>query len=287
MENNNVNKRPEYGVRVIPKAGKRRYELRIGSMLHTPFATEQADIDLEVTLCCSPAHTDGLVYTICFSRPRFNGKAEYNKEQWIYTKIFDIHRNLVFHADKEGKIKEVLNREEILETWAEVKQQLSDSAFGTDAGLFQTIALFEKKLETDLDAVYQQDLFFQWLCNDMYGTYKNAGTPRTTEKRIGGFIGATEITIQEEKQVLLAEEDKILIEVSGSLVPGETDLSKLNHALFLQVGATGSQELQFSYSGHYLFADRSGFFDQTTLSVSAVIDRIYNRRMIYSLNAMI
>lgn len=286
MENNHINRRL-HSLQIVPKEGKRRYELRIGSMLHTPSVTEQADIYLELTLCCSPGHADGLVYTLCFSRPQFNGMAEYNKEQWIYTKFFDIHRNLVFRTDKAGRIKEVLNREVILETWMAVKQELSAGAFSHDADLFRWMAMFEEKLTTDLDAVYRHDLFFQWLCNDTYGTYKNAGISRTTGKRFGGFIGAADITIQEEKQVLLAEEDKILIEVSGSLVPGEINFNKLNHALFLQAGATGSQELQFSYSGHYLFADRSGFFDQTTLSVGAVIDRIYNRRMIYSLNAML
>ncbi|MCD2425969.1 hypothetical protein LQ567_24510 [Niabella pedocola] len=287
MENNNEDKRPACNIRIAPKEGKRRYELRIGSMLQTPSLTEQADIDMEVTLCCSLGHAEGVVYTICFSRPRFNGMAEYNKEQWIYTKIFDIHRNLVLRVDKAGRIKEVLNREAILEAWMKVRRDLSASAFGRDTGLLHKIAAFEAKLRTDLEAVYRHDLFFQWLCNDMYGTYKNAGASRTTGKQIGGFIGATDITIAEEKQVLLAEENKILIEVSGSLVSGETDLNKLNHALFLQVGATGSQELLFSYSGHYLFADRSGFFDQTTLSVGAVVDRIYNRRLIYSLNAII
>lgn len=286
MENNRIDKNAP-GVHIKPKEGKRNYELRIGSSLHTAFLEEQADIYLEATLGCSTGYADGLVYTLCFSRPQFGSDGEYNKGQWIYTKLFDIHRNLIFRTDRRGKIKEVLNREAVLTAWAAVKQDLSDSVFGRDPGLLQKIERFEGKLQTDLTGVYQRDLFFQWLCNDMYGRYRNVGEPRVTGKMIGGFMGATDIAIQEEKQILFAEENKIMIEVGGALVPGKTNIKKLNHALFSEVGAIGSKELQFSYAGHYLFTDRSGFFDQATLSVSAVIDRIYNRKIIYSLKAII
>ncbi|MCF3109460.1 hypothetical protein LL912_11800 [Niabella sp. CC-SYL272] len=284
MENNSINNR---NIQIVPREGERRYELRIGSLLHTPSVTEQVDIYLELTLCCAPAQAGGAVYTLYFSRPRFGDVAEYSKEQWVYTKIFDIHRSLVFRADKAGRIEEVLNPEVILNTWAKVKQELSDGVFGRNTNLFQKIEKFEAKLKTNLKGVYRHDPLFQWLCNDIYGPYKNIGASRTRGKRIGGFMGAADIAIREKKQLLLAEENKVLIEVSGALVPGEINLSELNHDLFLQVGATGSKELQFSYSGHYLFADRSGFFDQTTLSVGAAIDHIYNRKMIYSLNAIL
>ncbi|SDE33584.1 hypothetical protein [Niabella drilacis] len=287
MENNSTRKKNEPRVQIRPREGKRKYELRIGSSLHTISVTEQADIYLEVTLCCSPAHADGIVYTVCFSRPRFGIDATYNKEQWVYTKIFDIHRNLVFRADKWGKIKDVLNREEVLAAWEKTRQDLSDSAFGKDAGLLQKIAIFGAQLRTDLAAVYRNDLFFQWLCNDLYGTYEGAGAPRTTGKRVAGLIGAADIAIQEEKQVLFAEDAKTMIEVCGTLAPRKINIKRLNHDLFLQVGATGSGNLHFSYAGHYLFTDRSGFFDQAALSVSAVIDGIYNRRMIYALNTIL
>jgi|GEM_PF-4995171 len=286
MENNNTNKR-EARVQIKPKEGKRVYELRIGSTLNTSFRTEQTDIYLEVTLCCSPGYEGGIVYTLCFSRPQFSSDAEYNKEQWICTKIFDVHRNLVFGANRQGKIKQVLNAEAVLATWEDVKRDLSDSVFGRDTGLLRRMALFGNKLTSDLTAVYSNDLFFQWLCNDMYGMYKSTEAPRATEKTIGGFMGATDLAIQEEKQILFAEADKIMLGVNGFLVPGKMNLEKLNHDFFSQLGATGSKELHFSYAGHYLFTDQSGFFDQAALSVSAVIDHIYNRKIIYSLKAII
>lgn len=287
MENNGINKKKQRCVQIRSKEGKRKYELRIGSTLHTRSAAEQTDIYLELTLCCSPGHADGIVYTLCFSRPTFSAEAEYNKEQWVYTKIFDIHRNLVFRADERGRIEEVLNPEAVLDAWEAVKQELADSAFGGDPDLLRRIKLFEGKLRTDLTAVYRDDLFFQWLCNDIYGAYKNTGAPRRTEKSISGFIGASAIAIQEEKQILFAEEDQVMIEVGGVLEPGKTNIEKLNHDLFLQVGAAGPEELCFSYTGHYLFTDRSGFFDQATLSVSAAMDRIYNRKIICSINAIV
>ncbi|WP_018629928.1 hypothetical protein [Niabella aurantiaca] len=287
MENNDICKEKGRCVQIRPKEGKRKYELRIGSLLHTRSATEQVDVYLELTLGCSPAHAEGIVYTLCFSRPRFGAGPEYNKEQWIYTKIFDIHRNLVFRADEKGKVEEVLNREAVLEAWEGVKRDLSDSAFSRDPELLQKMAMFERKLRTDLAAVYRDDLFFQWLCNDIYGTYKNTGAPRIRGKMISGFTGAADIAIQEEKQILFAEEESIMIEVNGFLEPGKINTGQLNHDLFLQVGAAGSGELDFSYTGHYLFTDRSGFFEQATLSVGAAMDHIYNRKIIYSLNAII
>ncbi|MGJ7033208.1 hypothetical protein [Niabella hirudinis] len=278
MENNK--KAP--GAQLNPKQGKRNYELRIGSSLHTTSVTEQADIYMEVALCCSPEDADGIVFTLEFSRPRFGSNSAYSKEQWVYTKIFDMHRNLVFRADKWGKIKKLLNPGEVLEAWEGVKRDLQDTAFGADPGLLLKLEAFGKKINADLTGIYRDDVFFQWLCNDVYGIHQN----RATEKVINGFIGPAALAIKEEKQVLLAEEEKVLIAVSGSLIPPKMDIKKLNHNLFLQVGATGLKDLHFSYTGHYLFADGSGFFDQAALSVSAVIDRIYNRRMVYALNAI-
>lgn len=270
-------------LKLLPKEGVTIYDCEVlQSLKIDESSTHKTKTHWEISIEYSENVERGIFYSVKFSNPIYNDKPGYNKNEWIYARIFSIFKYLEVSIDNFGAVFSVLNKEKVFNEWEKAKKHIQ--SIYKDKKVDNLIKKVEKETLQNIDTVIRRDPLFSFLFNDLYQDY---GTSKkiTTQKELTGHFGSVGYPVSEIKSLKPANDnDRLaLVDIKTELDLTNWPTKDINEYLGSLLGDKPASNYEYNRNGHYLLNFNESKIVEARLTIQGQVSGMYSKTTKYKL----
>lgn len=286
MENKKLSmiyKGMEYALPATTLSKELNYTLQITQQL---IVNDKEDNMLIELTCRIIADVQPHQYLLFLADLIINGKAEgdYDKQEWLFARLFSINSNLIIKTDQYGAIIGVGDKKRILSEWELAKTDIN--AVYESGEIDELLNSMDYALNNDMKMYYHHDQLLNLIFNNIYQTY-TSGESMATEKMILKHFGVTALPVIEYKELSAIDESlkTATVDVYGQISELFTDTDGMNNYLAEVTRKESDQEMDyyFDYQGWYkINLGEEHYITQAEMTISGECEG-YKKLTVYHL----
>ncbi len=242
-------------------------------------------------------HGAGLRLTLRTQHPHLQKSTLYPFDEVLLV-VAELYADLVFDADPTGRLRQLVNHEEVGQQWQRLRQELAHRyAAMPDDMLARMVARVDQQLAqpAGLWPSLRPDYLYAALPGDFYQQLFETNSRYTQAKVFPQFLGLLDLHFVETLRLAPPESrapgelpTQAVLQLTGALDPTATDVPGVAAAIQAALGRTAPvvpEEVQFAYEATHCFDRSTGRPVAVKLTVSCTYQNLYHREYYLTIQA--